>query len=98
MALPENGGASAVRSLMGVTGVSDQVTLSPRVSAGNISSDIMHALHSSWFDPDTIKVIATGGNIALTGYVTSWHDRQVAAEAAWAAPGATSVVNDLTVE
>ncbi len=91
--------ASAIRPLMGVTGVSDQVTLRPRVSTGNISDDITHALHRSWFfDPDTIKVTASGGDIKLTGYVTSWHDRQVAAETAWAAPGATSVVNDLTVE
>ncbi len=91
--------ASAIRPLMGVTGVSDQVTLRPRVSTSNISDDITHALHRSWFfDPDTIKVTASGGDIKLTGYVTSWHDRQVAAETAWAAPGATSVVNDLTVE
>ena len=91
--------ANAIRPLMGVTGVSDQVTLRPRVSTGNISDDITHALHRSWFfDPDTIKVTASGGDIKLTGYVTSWHDRQVAAETAWAAPGATSVVNDLTVE
>ncbi len=91
--------AQAVRSLMGVTGVSDQIVLRPRVSAGGISDNIMHALHRSWFfDPNTIKVSATGGDIRLTGTVSSWHDRQVAAQTAWAAPGATSVVNDLTVE
>ena len=91
--------AQAVRSLMGVTGVSDQIVLRPRVSAGGISDSIMHALHRSWFfDPNTIKVSATGGDIRLTGTVSSWHDRQVAAQTAWAAPGATSVVNDLTVE
>jgi len=84
---------------MGVVGVSDQVVLSPRVSTSNISDDIMHALHRSWFfDGDTIKVSANGGAIKLTGTVNSWHDRQVAAETAWAAPGATSVVNDLMVE
>ncbi len=89
----------AIRSLMGVIGVSDQVVLRPRVSTSNISENITHALHRSWFfDPDTIKVTANGGNIKLTGFVNSWHDRQVAAETAWAAPGATSVVNELTVE
>jgi osmotically-inducible protein OsmY len=90
---------AAIRPLMGVVGVSDQVVLSPRVSTSNISDDIMHALHRSWFfDGDTIKVSANGGAIKLTGTVSSWHDRQVAAETAWAAPGATSVVNDLMVE
>ena len=90
---------SAIRSLMGVVGVSDQMVLRPRVSTGNISDNIMHALHRSWFfDPDTIKVTASGGDIRLTGFVKSWHDRQVASETAWAAPGATSVVNELMVE
>ncbi len=90
---------NAIRPLMGVVGVSDNVALRPRVSTSNISDDIMHALHRSWFfDGDTIKVSANGGDIKLTGTVSSWHDRQVAAETAWAAPGATSVVNDLMVE
>ena len=89
----------AIRSLMGVVGVSDNVALRPRVNTSNISDDITHALHRSWFfNPDAITVTASGGDITLTGYVTSWHDRQVASDTAWAAPGATSVVNDLTVE
>jgi osmotically-inducible protein OsmY len=90
---------AAIRSLMGVVGVSDHIALRPGVSTTNISDDIMHALHRSWFfDPTTIKVTANGGAIKLTGYVNSWHDRQVAGQTAWAAPGATSVANDLTVE
>jgi osmotically-inducible protein OsmY len=90
---------NAIRPLMGVVGVSDQVALRPRVSTSTISDDITHALHRSWFfNPGTIKVTASGGDIKLTGFVTSWHDRQVAADTAWAAPGATSVVNDLMVE
>jgi len=90
---------NAIRPLMGVIGVSNQVALRPRVSTSTISDDITHALHRSWFfDPDTVKVTASGGDITLTGFVSSWHDRQVAAETAWAAPGATSVVNELTVQ
>jgi hypothetical protein len=29
--------------------------------------------------------------------VRSWHDRQIAAETAWAAPGAIAVENDIVV-
>jgi osmotically-inducible protein OsmY len=55
-------------------------------------------LHRSWFfDPHTIKVSAVAGNIRLTGTVQSWHDRRVAAETAWAAPGAMNVQNDIKV-
>jgi osmotically-inducible protein OsmY len=88
----------ALRPLAGVVGISDQIVIAPRVSASNISDDIMHALHRSWFfDPRTITVTAQGGDIRLTGTASSWHDRQVAAETAWAAPGATSVENDIRV-
>jgi osmotically-inducible protein OsmY len=87
-----------VRALFGVTGVSNQITIKPTVNASNISDDIMHALHRSWFfDPQTISVSAQGGKVRLTGTVHSWHDRQVAAATAWAAPGATAVENDIAV-
>jgi osmotically-inducible protein OsmY len=88
----------AIRSLTGVIGISNQVVIAPPISTSNIVDDIMHALHRSWFfDPHTIKVSAQEGDVRLTGVVTSWHDRQVAAETAWGAPGVTNVENDLTV-
>jgi osmotically-inducible protein OsmY len=87
-----------VRALFGVTGVSDQITIKPTVNASNISDDIMHALGRSWFfDPKTISVSSQGGKVRLTGTVSSWHDRQIAATTAWAAPGATAVENDIAV-
>jgi len=88
----------AIRPLAGVVGLSNHVILKPRVSTGNIVDNIMHALHRSWFfDPHTIKVSAQQGDVRLTGVVTSWHDRRVAAQTAWAAPGVTSVQNDISV-
>lgn len=87
-----------VRRLHGVTGVTNQATIKPRVSASNISDDITHALHRAWFlFPDDIKVSAKGGRVRLTGTVHSPHDRQVAASTAWSAPGTTAVENDLVV-
>jgi osmotically-inducible protein OsmY len=87
-----------VRSLFGVTGVSNQITIKPTVNTSNISDGIMHALGRSWFfDPKTISVSAQGGKIRLTGTVKSWHDRQLAGATAWAAPGATAVENDIAV-
>jgi osmotically-inducible protein OsmY len=87
-----------VRRLWGVVGVSNQVTIKPRVDTGGLSDDITHALHRSWFfDPDNVKVTAKGGRVKLTGTVRSWQERQTAASTAWAAPGAISVENDLAV-
>jgi osmotically-inducible protein OsmY len=87
-----------VRPLFGVVGVINRITIKPTVNASNISDDIVHALHRSWFfDPKTISVSAQGGRIRLTGTVHTWHDRQLAAATAWSAPGATAVENDIAV-
>ena len=87
-----------IRSLSGVVGVDDQTTLTIRPNTERISDNILHALNRSWFfDDSDIKVTAVGGNVRLTGTVDSWSDRQTAASTAWAAPGATSVENDITV-
>ncbi|WP_207388236.1 BON domain-containing protein [Lichenihabitans psoromatis] len=87
-----------LRRLFGVVGVSDQITIKPRVDVGNISDDITHALHRSWFfDRNNVAVTATGGNVMLTGTVASFEDKQVAARTAWGAAGVTSVVNDIAV-
>ena len=87
-----------IRSLLGVVGVSNQITIKPRVNTSNLSDDINHALHRSWFfNPDDINVSAEGGRILLTGTVHSPHDRQVAAATAWSAPGATNVENNIAV-
>lgn len=87
-----------VRRLFGVVGVSDQIRIRPQVNAANISDDITHALHRSWFfDPKTVWVSAEGGKVRLTGTVHSPHDRQVAGSTAWAAPGVTEVENAITV-
>lgn len=87
-----------VHRLFGVTGVSNHIAIRPKVDASNLSDDIMHALHRSWFfDPKTIEVTAEGGRVRLTGTVSSPHDRQLAATTAWAAPGVTDVENDIVV-
>ncbi|NML10320.1 BON domain-containing protein [Sphingobium sp. AR-3-1] len=87
-----------IRRLLGVIGMSDQITIKRKVDVSNISDEIMHALHRSWFfDPKTITVSAQEGNVVLAGTVHSPHDRQVAAATAWAAPGVTDVRNDIII-
>ena len=87
-----------IRPLHGVTGVSNLATIKPRVDSALLSDDITHALHRSWFfNPDHLHVHADGGKVVLSGNVHSFHERQVAGETAWSAPGATSVENDLAV-
>jgi osmotically-inducible protein OsmY len=87
-----------VRYLFGVVGVSNQLILKPRVDTEHVSADIDRALGRSWFfDPETIQVTADGGRVKLTGTARTPHDRMLAGSTAWAAPGATSVENDIVV-
>jgi osmotically-inducible protein OsmY len=87
-----------VHRLQGVVGVSNLIAIKSVSDAANISNDISRALRRSWFpDSDAITVTAEGGKVRLTGNVHSWHAREVAAEAAWGAPGATDVENLLSV-
>lgn len=88
---------SAVSSLFGVVGVTDLLTIKPKVDTAKLGDKIDHALHRSWFFDPGISVSANGGEVRLTGSVDSPYDRQVAAMTAWAAPGATSVRNDILV-
>lgn len=72
--------ADAVRTLWGVTGVSNQITIKPRVDAGDIQDDIMIALNRSWFSPDKIDVTARDGKVTLTGIVDFWDERALAGQ------------------
>ena len=87
-----------VGRLYGVIGVVNNIAIKPVVKAGEISDNIMHALHRSWFfDPQTIKVTAQGGKVTLSGTADSVHDRKLAAATAWVAPGVTEVDNRIIV-
>jgi osmotically-inducible protein OsmY len=87
-----------VQRLFGVVGVTNEITIKSKVHPPEISDDITHALHRSWFfDPKTINVSAEDGTVRLTGTVHLAHERQIAAATAWAAPGVTAVENDITI-
>ncbi len=89
----------AIQHMLGVVGVSNATTIKPSVDTASLSDDITHALYRSWFfDPQMVQVTAEHGRVRLTGTVHSQHDRQVAAETAWAARGATDVQNLITVD
>ena len=89
--------ADDVRGLWGVVGISNQITIKPKPNTAKIKDDILTALGRSWLDPATINVSAQGGNVKLTGKVESWYERDEASSTAWAAPGTTSVENDIAV-
>lgn len=87
-----------VRPLMGVVGVSNAITLKPRASPANVSQRIRDALtRHAEREAKHIRGEVREGEVCLTGKVDSWAERAAAFGAAWAAPGVTSVVNDIQV-
>jgi osmotically-inducible protein OsmY len=88
----------AVRTLLGVSGVSDQIVIKTKTSASVVKSDIEAALQRrAKSDAKHISVDVRGGDVTLTGTVHSWSERELAANSAWMAPGVRSVVDNITV-
>ena len=87
-----------MRRLTGVKGVSNLVTVKPRITPSELKQKIEQALvRSAETDAQRIKVEIQGNKVILTGTVRSWTEKQEAARAAWSAPGITAVENRIVV-
>jgi osmotically-inducible protein OsmY len=90
--------SGAVRYLLGVTGVSNQVAVNPKVSTEAVKADIEAALkRRSSGEPHTIDVSIDKGEVTLSGTAYSWSDREMAQDAAWGSPGVRKVVDRIAV-
>jgi osmotically-inducible protein OsmY len=87
-----------VRRLAGVVGVTNLITVKPRVTPSELKEKIEKALlRSAETDAERITVEVDGDAVILKGTVRSWAERQAAERAAWAAPGVASVDNRITI-
>lgn len=90
--------AAAVRPLMGVIGVSDQIVIKPRISSSAVKSEIEAALkRRAQADAQHVSVEVKGTQVTLTGSVHSWSERDLVASSAWGTAGVQNVVNNIVV-
>lgn len=88
----------AAGKISGVLGVTNLIDVKHAASPANVRELIMAAVRrASDADASTIRVEAEGNTVKLTGKVHGWHERQVAEQAAWSAPGVARVEDYIVV-
>ena len=88
----------AIRPLMGVVGIGNEITLRARPEAIDLSRKIQEALtRQALREAKQIQVDVDGTTVKLSGKVHSWQEREAAQGVAWAAPGVHAVINELHV-
>lgn len=89
----------AVSKLMGVLGVSNNITIKSISKDEVEKEDIENALNRNWsLSSEEIYVHVSDHKVTLTGTVGSWYQKDEAARIAWNAHGVWMVDNELEIE
>jgi osmotically-inducible protein OsmY len=90
---------NVVKNLLGVTGVSNNITIKPESHDKIEKSKVEDALSRNWsINTQDIDVSVSGTKVTLSGTVSSWYQKDEAGRIAWNTPGIWTVDNELEVE
>ena len=88
----------ALSNLMGVVGLSNQLSIEPKVKGDTVKADIEQALKRRAIEGVKHLVINVNGTeVVLSGYVHSWVERELVNHSAWNTPGVKSVINHIKI-
>ena len=89
---------AGVRKISGVTGITNLITIKPRVQATDVKIKIEDALkRSAEVEAKAIRVTVTDASVRLEGKVNDWREREIVEKAAWSVAGVLNVDDRLTV-
>ncbi|HSJ03563.1 MAG: BON domain-containing protein [Verrucomicrobium sp.] len=88
-----------LRSLKGVKGIENEVTIQPKIDVGLMREGIKDAFerHAA-IDAQNIQIATSAGHVRLSGCVRDEAEHEEAQRVAWAAPGVTAVEDLLTIQ
>ena len=89
---------NAVRHVRGVKGVTNVISVNPKVEPTDIKRKILDAFkRNAEVDANRITIETNGSEVILKGTVRSWIEREEAERVAWSAPGVTFVDDRIVV-
>ena len=86
-------------NIVGALDLIDEIELNePTPSAPDVQESIRKAFkRNASLDADDLYISSDDGTVTINGEVSSWAEHDEAIDAAWAAPGVTSVHDEMTV-
>lgn len=91
--------ADVLQHMVGVRGITNNVTVKPLISATDVEKAITSAFErNAVLDAKKIEVETAGSKVTLRGKLANSNERDEAERVAWAAPGVLTVDNQITLE
>jgi osmotically-inducible protein OsmY len=88
-----------VKQMAGVKGLTNSISISPKVMKHEVEADIKSAFkRSAMLDAQHIRVETSGNNVILHGQVRNYSEYDEAERVAWSEPGVSNVDNRLAVD
>lgn len=90
--------ARAAGTISGVTGVANLISISGKAGIPDIRRRIEDAFkRQAGLDAASVTIATSGHKVTLGGKVKAWHERRLAEQAAWSAPGVTQVEDRIVI-
>jgi osmotically-inducible protein OsmY len=95
----KNSAGGLVKQMAGVKGVTNSISISPKVTKKAVETDIKSAFkRSAMLDAEHIRVETSGNNVILHGQVRNYSEYDEAERVAWSEAGVSAVDNRLEVD